>query len=171
MFLSETWIPKTNSINLDINGYTSTHIPGNKSQRARRGRYSGGISLYYKTDLKTHITVLEKEQSGIIWIKLSSAIFPFDEDVYLCNLYIPPTASSVLKNSEIDIYDQLETGIIKYNNLGKVFVTGDFNSRTSDSIDYIIFDKYLDHNLDFLNPVDIPLRKSYDRIIDYTIMV
>ena len=48
------------------------------------------------------------------------------------------------------MYDQIETGIIKYNNLGKVFVTGDFNSRTSDSIDYLIFDKYLDQDLDFL---------------------
>ena len=75
--------------------------------------------------------------------------------------------SNVLKNSDIDIYDQIENGIIKYNNLGKVFVTGDFNSRTSDSIDYISFDKYLDQNLQFLNSVDIPLRKSQDRITNY----
>ena len=84
VFLSETWIPKTNSINLDINGYTSTHIPGNKSQRARRGRYSGGISLYYKTDLKTHSTVLEKEQSGIIWIQLFSHLMR----TFICAIYI-----------------------------------------------------------------------------------
>ena len=62
---------------------------------------------------------------------------------------------------------EIETGIIKYNNLGKVFVTGYFNSRTSDSIDYSIFDKYLDQNLQFLNSVDIPLRKSQDRITNY----
>ena len=75
--------------------------------------------------------------------------------------------SNVLKNSDIDIYDQRETGIIKYNNLGKVFVTGDFNSRTSGSIDYLIFYKYLDQNLQCLNSVDVPLRKSQDRITDY----
>ena len=82
-------------------------------------------------------------------------------------MFIPPVLSNVLKNSNIDIYDQIETGIIKYNNLGKVFVTRDFNGRTSDSIDYLSFDKYLDQNLRFLNSVDTPLRKSQDRITDY----
>ena len=133
----------------------------------KKGRCSGGISLYYKSELKNHITVLEKQQCGIIWIKLSSTLFPFAEDVYLCNLYIPPVLSNVLKTSDIDMYDQIEKGIIKYNNLGKVFVTGDFNSRSSDSIDYLIFDKYLDQDLDFFNTVDIPKRYSQDRITDY----
>ena len=167
MFLSETWISKTDSMNLDIKGYLSTHISGNKSQRTRKGRYSGGISVYYRTDLKNYVTVLEKQQCDIIWLKLSSALFPFDEDVYLCNVYIPPSTSNVLRHSDIDIYDQIETGIIRYNNIGKVFVTGDLNGRTSDSIDYLIFDKYLDQNLQFLNSVDIPLRKSRDCITDY----
>ena len=70
----------------------------------------------------------------------------------------------MLKTTDIDMYDQLEAGIIKYKNLGKVFVTGDFNSRTSDSIDYLIFDKYLDDNLQFMNSADIPFRTSKDRI-------
>ena len=65
------------------------------------------------------------------------------------------------------MYDLIETAIIKYNNLGKVFVTGDFNSRSSDSIDYLIFDKYLDQDLDFFNTADIPKRYSQDRITDY----
>ena len=70
----------------------------------------------------------------------------------------------MLKTSDIDMYDLLEAGIIKCNNLGKVFVTGDFNSRTSDSIDYLIFVKYLDDNLQFMNCADIPFRTSKDRI-------
>ena len=115
-------------MNLDIKGYIHDYIPGNKSKRTRKGRYSGGISVYYKSELKSHITVLEKLQCGIIWIKLSSELFPFEDDVYISNIYIPPSISSVLKTSDIDMYDQLEAGIIKYNNLGKVFVTGDFNS-------------------------------------------
>ena len=86
--------------------------------------------------------------------------------MYISNIYIPPSISSVLKTSDIDMYDQLEARIIKFNNLGKVFVTGDFNSRTSDSIDYIIFDKYLDDNLQFMNSADIPFCTSKDRITD-----
>ena len=34
-------------------------------------------------------------------------------------------------------------------------------------MDYITYDKYLDHDLQFFNPADIPLRKSQDRITDY----
>ena len=98
---------------------------------------------------------------------MSSALFPFDEDVYLCNLHNPPNSSNVFKSFDIDIYDQLEAGIIKYNALGKVFVSGDFNSRTSDSIDYILYDKYIDHNLQFFDPIYIPLRKIQDQITYY----
>ena len=34
-------------------------------------------------------------------------------------------------------------------------------------MDYITYDKYLDQDLQFFNPADIPLRKSQDRITDY----
>ena len=166
VFLSETWVSKTEHINLDINGYICDFIPGNKTRRSRKGRFRGGISLYFKSYLKNYITVLEKHQSGIFWIKLSSELFSFDDDVYLCNLYNPPSSSNVLKSFDIDLYDLLETGIIKYNTLGKVFASGDVNACTSDSVDYITYDKYLDHDLQFFNPADIPLRKSQDQITD-----
>lgn len=126
--MNETWVSKTDYTNFDINGYVCDFIPGNRTRRSRKGRYSGGISLYYRTCLKNYITVIEKQLHGIMWIKLSSVLFSFDEDVYFCNLYNPPSCSNVLKSYDVDIYDQLETEIIKYNNLGKVFVSGDFNS-------------------------------------------
>lgn len=100
-------------------------------------------------------------------MKLSLELFPFEDNVYISNIYIPPNTSTVLKTSDIDMYEQLEAGIIKYNNLGKVFVTGIFNRRTSESIDYLIFDKYLDDNLQFMNSADIQFRTSKDRITDY----
>ena len=94
-------------------------------------------------------------------------LFPFNDDVYICHVYIPPATSNLHKTMDNDIYDQLEIGIIKYNNLGRTFLTGDWNSRCSDSIDNLIFDKYIDQNFDFINSVDIFSRKSRDCIIDY----
>ena len=38
---------------------------------------------------------------------------------------------------------KLEISIEKYSNLGKVYITGDFNSRTASSEDYVEFDKYI----------------------------
>ena len=68
---------------------------------------------------------------------------------------------------EIDLFEQLEFDIVKYNNFGKVFVSGDFNSRTSDSHDYFDFDKYLDEALYNVNTCSIPNRTNKDRVMDY----
>ena len=38
VFLSETWISDKNKTNLDVNGYISEHIPGNKSKNTTKGR-------------------------------------------------------------------------------------------------------------------------------------
>ena len=46
-----------------------------------RGRYSGGLAVYYKTYLKNYVSVVKKEQTGIFWIKISEELFPFDQNV------------------------------------------------------------------------------------------
>ena len=53
-------------------------------------------------------------------MKISSELFPFDQDVFLCYIYVP-------QRLNLDLYEQLETHIIKYNDIGKVFVMGDVN--------------------------------------------
>lgn len=75
LLLSETWLTKKDHLNFDINGYISEHIFGNKSAGVKKGRYSGGISIYYKNCLKDKIKVLEKRQTGIMWIKFLKTFF------------------------------------------------------------------------------------------------
>lgn len=55
--MNETWVSKTDYTNFHINGYVCDFIPGNKTGRSRKGRYDGGISLYYRTCLKNYITI------------------------------------------------------------------------------------------------------------------
>ena len=168
VFLNETWVPTHVNLNFDIPGYCCEFITGNKSRNTSRGRYSGGIAFYYRDTLKQYITVIQKEQSGILWIKVSSQLFPFDQDVYLCHIYVPPSNSRVTSSANIDLYDSLEQHIIRYNNLGKVFVCGDLNGRTADAADYFEFDKFLDYDSLFNNiNSDIPPRSNKDRVIDY----
>lgn len=45
-------------------------------------------------------------------------------------------------------------------------ITGDFNSRCSNTDDFIIFDNYLDNNNQLSNDVFIPKRVSKDHVID-----
>ena len=129
IFMNETWISNHETINSDINGYSnySEHISGIRSKNTIRGRFSGGISFYYKSELKKYIHVVESKQCGIIWIKISREIFPFDDDVFICHMYIPPNVSKVFSSTDFDFFEQLEIDIVKYNDLGKVYVSGDFN--------------------------------------------
>ena len=94
-------------------------------------------------------------------------IFKFKEDVYICNVYIPPNNSKVINTDDFDFFDSIELGIINYNDIGQTYISGDLNSRTSISLDYIQNDKYLNSYL--LNPVnthDISSRANKDHVID-----
>ena len=88
----------------------------------RKCRESGRISLYCRNHLRKYVTIVAKNQYGVIWIKLSKELFYFNEDVSVCNIYIPPINSKVIHvpNDQFDIF-----GIEKYASLGKHFLTGD----------------------------------------------
>ena len=84
--LSEAWLSPQSNYYLNINGYEAFHLYGNKSPNVRKGRYNGGISVYYKLELKNKLQIEEKQQSGIIWLKLCNSLFSFDSGVFLCNV-------------------------------------------------------------------------------------
>ena len=157
---------KKDHLNYDIKGYNSEHNFGNKSAGVKKGRYSGGISIYYKNCFKDKIKVLEKRQTGIMWIKISKDTFSFNQDVYICITYIPPSGSKVLRSNDIDIFEQLELDITKYKQLGKVYLTGDFNSRTSSESDCLDFDQYLDEEDSFINDFVLQPRVNKDHVLD-----
>ena len=144
--LSETWLSPKSNYDLNINGYEAFHLYDNKSPNVRKGRYSGGISVYYKLELKNKIQIEEKQQSGLIWLKLCKSLFDFDSVMFLCNVYIPPRESRLVNQQENDFFEQIEWVIERYKLRGKVFVIGDWNARTSIEPDFIVFDKYLDND-------------------------
>jgi len=137
VILFETWLPKNTNYNLDIKGFKSEHLFRNKGLNVKKGLTSGGISVHYRDKFSSKITIVEKQQCGLIWLKVCKSLFSFDEDVYFCNVYIPPPNSTVLNHLQVDCFDKLEEGVETYKSLGKVFINGDFNSRTSNFDDYI----------------------------------
>jgi hypothetical protein len=50
--LSETWISNQNICNIDIRGFCSFHMSGNKSKGTSKGQFSGGITIYFKEKFK-----------------------------------------------------------------------------------------------------------------------
>ena len=167
LLFNETWLSSKDQSNLEIDEYKSVHIFANKSPGVRKGRLSGGISLYSRQCYADKIKVVEQHQNGILWIKIQNDLFHHDQDVFLCHVYIPPANSKLRKNDEFDIFETTEQGIIKYKVDGKNFLTGDWNSRTSNLSDLLDYDKFLDDEQTFSNYFGLQLnpRVNSDHVV------
>jgi len=165
LLFTETWLSPHTHYNLQLNGFCSEHLFGNKSTRVRKGRYSGGVSIYYKCDLKSNIQVIEKLQCGIIWLKMCKDLFNFGNDVYICIAYVPPIDSKIHNTNDINMFECIESGIEKYKEHGHIYVTGDFNARTANLPDFLERDRFLDTNIE-LDYINLPERVNKDHVID-----
>jgi hypothetical protein len=77
-----------------------------------------GFRFITKRTLINTLSVIEQHNFGIIWIKISKCMFGFDEDVYICHMFIPdPPNSNVYATRDFDFFDKLELDILKYNQL------------------------------------------------------
>ena len=166
LLLQETWINSKINLNLNLNGYFCHHIFGTKSPGAKKGRYSGGISVYAKNYLKDKLEIVEKNSTGLLWIKLTSELFSFNEDVFICSVYIPPAGSKIFNALDVNLWDEIEKGIELYSSKGKIFITGDMNGRTSDYSDILHFDRYIENNDLFQDMSHVPPRTNKDKILD-----
>ena len=168
-FFNETWLASNECVNLEIQEYKSIHIFGNKSPRAKKGRHSGGISLYFRDYLTDKIKIMEQKQCGILWVKILRDIFEFNEDVYMCHIYNPPQGSKVINHEDINFFEVLEQGIVTYKTLGKIFITGDFNSMSAEESDILDFDTYLaeeELDVDIDRDYEMTDRKNKDKVLD-----
>lgn len=102
VFFTETWLSKSTCVNLDIKGYDCFHVYGNKTQNVKKGRYSGGLSIYYRQTLAKKVEIVETNQYGIFCVKFGKTLFSFNTDVYIINVYIPPTNSNVIDLNNFD---------------------------------------------------------------------
>ena len=75
--------------------------------------------------------MLETSCHGFIWLKIKGELLCFQEDVILGHVYIrgPNSKVSRQQGEEVDHFELLENYILQYKNHGKLFITGDFNSR------------------------------------------
>ena len=95
--LYETWTTPQSEI--DINGFMKYHEP---STSKGKGRKSGGIVVYVKSNVSEGV-ICTKRENNLIWIKLTSSYFGWQDDIYLAAVYCPPNGSSYNNN-------QLDTG-------------------------------------------------------------
>ena len=84
---------------------------GNKSNNVQRGRYSGGISIYFRKSLQKYITVVEKPQNGIAWVVLSKERFNLEDSVCICWTYNHTIQSTVIDNENFSFCLRIRKGI------------------------------------------------------------
>ena len=132
--LLETWTGSNK--NYELPDFLTISKCRKKKKKSRR--HSGGIIVYYKKSISHGIQYLENgsKSENSLWIKLDKSVFSFDQDIYICAVYIPPVTSTHY-NSD---YVELENEITLFSMKGKILLIGDFNSRTGTSPDYITND-------------------------------
>ena len=140
------------------------------NRRAKRN--SGGVVVYYKSIYKNVIEKVSINPKGILWfrIKTESSL----QDIYVCLCYIPPEDSKVYKNTtsllfEYDFFQQLNSDIRKYSEKGKVYITGDFNSRKGEQLDFVPemhLERYLDVPTNNSSAISLPQRKNNDKVVN-----
>ena len=97
-----------------MKGFDAFHVLGRKGKR-KKGRFSGGVSFYFKHDLKKSIKCLKNCQfNGLhaLWVKFDKHFFHTDEHMLLCIVYIlPENPSGVKYDDDVDIFDVLKNDI------------------------------------------------------------
>ena len=171
IFLSETWQKAHDQF--DINGYITVPVPRPQSSNSKRGH--GGICLFYKSSLQKGISISEIANEGVMWITLDKLFFGFDDNVYICFCYIPPSNSVYFKEHNLGFFEMIESGVRKYQKYGKICIMGDLNARCGERSDLLSdapnLERYLpidDNDYMFENHNDIPFRFTMDRTVNHS---
>lgn len=131
MCVCETFLVGDNKIN--IYGY-SYYGNNRKKHNKKAKRGSGGVGVFVKDYIvdQYDIEILDENIEDILWLK-----FNHEHDTFcVCVCYLPPKGSTRPNDPE-KFYSDLTRQVYLYQNIGKFYIVGDFNSRCSDTSDYI----------------------------------
>ena len=157
----ETWLTDKDKISLP--GFS--FIPKNRAS-GEIGPTKGGIGLFIKTEIRKFVKIREEiSDENFLWCKIDKEFLGYQEDLYLCMVYIPPEESTREKRINTNHFETLlkRTAKIRSEN---IVLIGDFNSRTSDLNDVIYREKYDEAIQDFYPRVINPKRSNQDIVMN-----
>lgn len=132
IILQETWNRGDMPTGCPL-GYREVIFPSTKLKSVNQGRDSGGMLIWYKTNL-THSIELIKKGDFSIWFKIKKEVVSTGKDLFMCTAYIPPSESPYYNQNTFSI---LEDEISFYQTQGNVLICGDLNARTGTEPDLI----------------------------------
>ena len=84
--------------------------------------------------------MVKSSYDTIVWLRLDKDSFCFENDVYLCSVYVWCQDSPMYNNVNVDLFDEIGNDINYFDSIGSVYIFGDFNSRVGKRFDFIPFD-------------------------------
>ena len=88
--LSETWTNERCDLHLPGYNYKAIHRTIKKRGTVRD---SGGLLLYFKSELKDAVDILHNFEDHFLWIKLNGDKLGWDNNIFVCLCYVIPRSS------------------------------------------------------------------------------
>lgn len=132
LILQETWCRGDEPTGCPP-GYKELVVPSTKSKGVTQGRNSGGMLIWFKSELIHSIKPI-KQAENKLWLKISKETLSTPQNVFLCAIYIPPLESPYFCE---ETFPNLEKEIIHFQSKGHIIICGDLNARTGDQPDFI----------------------------------
>ena len=60
-------------------------------------RLRGGLAVFIRSNLRRGIKVINKSHTDMVWLKLHKGFFNFEQDLFICGIYISPSSTSYMK--------------------------------------------------------------------------
>ena len=127
----------------DYDGFTFYELH-RVEKKATTTRNSGGVIIYVRNSFVSSDTLFLKCSESHVWLKLNKTMLGFENDVYLCLCYIPPSNSSRQGLIDTCVYDEILQNIVHIKHITadacNFIILGDMNSRIGQHCDYVTED-------------------------------
>ena len=92
--LAETWSECKNCKNIKVPNYALIKVIAPQKKGGKKGRKSGGIHIYCKAHLKTHLKVI-RTSNTCVWFQIDKKLFHnINVNPVVCAIYSPPINSA-----------------------------------------------------------------------------
>ena len=99
---TETWTNENSAI--DIAGFDCLTL--HRARRAGAKKDSGGIVVYFRSELSSHVELIETPEDCIVWVRVKKNFLRSDTDSLLCTCYVLPSNSCRI-NISCDVFQHI----------------------------------------------------------------
>ena len=135
--MCETCLRSENMYNLNHpNGYLRNFVFRNK--RRKKGRLSGGILVYCRSALNKVLSVFDKSNENILWIKIGKNPLNNKINTHLACLCNNTKNSTYNKENECNVSKLMEKQLPKFSEPDQIIRGGNVASRIGTKLDSIV---------------------------------